>query len=131
MVCEGSAAIVLTSDAASGNQWYKDGSPIGGAIATTLNITTNPSNSGSYTVISTVSGCASAVSNAVSVTIDALPLVTPVVTPATTTICSGNTVTVNIAGSQAGINYELFDGGTSLSSPVAGTGERSILPAVR
>ncbi|QLH31295.1 MAG: hypothetical protein HWD62_01575 [Cyclobacteriaceae bacterium] len=122
VVCEGSSSIVLTSDAASGNQWYKDGSPIGGATATTLNITTNPSNSGSYTVISTVSGCASAVSNAVSVTIDALPLVTPVVTPATTTICSGNTVTVNIAGSQAGINYELFDGGTSLSSPVAGTG---------
>ncbi|QLH31298.1 MAG: hypothetical protein HWD62_01590 [Cyclobacteriaceae bacterium] len=80
VVCEGSSSIVLTSDAASGNQWYKDGSPIGGATATTLNITTVPGNSGSYTVISTVSGCASAVSNAVSVTIDALPLVTPVVT---------------------------------------------------
>jgi hypothetical protein len=97
-------------------------SPIGGATATTLNITTAPANSGSYTVISTVSGCASSVSNAVAVTINALPLTTPVVTPATTTICNGNTVTVNIAGSQAGINYELFNGGTSLSSPVAGTG---------
>jgi autotransporter-associated beta strand protein len=122
IVCEGSANIVLTSDAATGNQWYKDGSPIGGATATTLNITTNPANSGSYTVISTVSSCASAVSNAVAVTINALPLTTPVVAPATTTVCSGSTVTVNIAGSQAGINYELFDGVTSLSSPVAGTG---------
>jgi hypothetical protein len=121
-VCEGSAAIVLTSDAGSGNQWYKDGVLIGGATATTLNITTAPANSGSYTVISTVSGCASSVSNAVAVTINALPLTTPVVTPVTTTICNGNTVTVNIAGSQAGINYELFNGGTSLSSPVAGTG---------
>jgi hypothetical protein len=122
IVCEGSANIVLTSDAATGNQWYKDGSPIGGATATTLNITTAPANSGSYTVISTVSSCSSAVSNAVAVTINALPLTTPVVAPATTTICSGSTVTVNIAGSQAGINYELFDGVTSLSSPVAGTG---------
>jgi hypothetical protein len=57
-------------------------SPIGGATATTLNITTAPANSGSYTVISTVGGCASAVSNAVAVTINALPLTTPVVTPA-------------------------------------------------
>jgi autotransporter-associated beta strand protein len=122
VACEGSASIVLTSDAASGNQWYKDGVLIGGATATTYNITTTPGNSGSYTVISTVTGCASAVSNAVAVTINALPLTTPVVAPATTTICSGNTVTVNIAGSQAGINYELFDGVTSLSSPVAGTG---------
>ncbi len=122
VVCEGSANITLTSDAGAGNQWYKDGLPIGGATATTFNITTAPANSGSYTVISTVSGCASAVSNAVAVTINALPLTTPVVTPATTTICSGSTVTVNIAGSQAGINYELFDGGTSLSTAIAGTG---------
>jgi hypothetical protein len=51
-----------------------------------------------------------------------LPLVTPIVTPATTTVCNGSTVTVNVAGSQAGINYELFNGGTSLSSTTAGTG---------
>jgi hypothetical protein len=116
-VCEGTAAIVLTSSAGAGNQWYKDGAPIGGATATTLNITTLPGNSGSYTVISTVSGCASLVSVATSVTIDPLPLVTPIVTPATTTdLFNGSTVTVNVAGSQAGINYELFDGVTSLSS---------------
>jgi hypothetical protein len=40
VVCEGTAAIVLTSSAGAGNQWYKDGAPIGGATATTLNITT-------------------------------------------------------------------------------------------
>jgi hypothetical protein len=122
VVCEGTAAIVLTSSAGAGNQWYKDGAPIGGATLTTLNITTAPGNSGSYTVISTVSGCASLVSAATSVTINALPLVTPIVTPATPTVCNGSTVTVNVAGSQAGINYELFDGGTSLSSTTAGTG---------
>jgi hypothetical protein len=122
VVCEGTAAIVLTSSAGAGNQWYKDGALIGGATLTTLNITTAPGNSGSYTVISTVSGCASLVSAATSVTINALPLVTPIVTPATTTVCNGSTVTVNVAGSQAGINYELFNGGTSLSSTTAGTG---------
>jgi hypothetical protein len=42
VVCEGTAAIVLTSSAGAGNQWYKDGSPIGGATATTLNITNTP-----------------------------------------------------------------------------------------
>jgi hypothetical protein len=62
------------------------------------------------------------VSAATSVTINALPLVTPIVTPATPTVCNGSTVTVNVAGSQAGINYELFNGGTSLSSTTAGTG---------
>jgi hypothetical protein len=122
VVCEGTAAIVLTSSAGAGNQWYKDGAPIGGATLTTLNITTAPGNSGSYTVISTVSGCSSLVSAATSVTINPLPLTTPIVTPATTTVCNGSTVTVNVAGSQAGINYELFDGGTSLSSTTAGTG---------
>ncbi|MBK7652292.1 MAG: hypothetical protein IPJ20_18490 [Flammeovirgaceae bacterium] len=105
-----------------GNQWYKNGALIVGATLPTLNITTAPGNSGSYTVISTVSGCASLVSVATSVTINPLPLVTPVVTPATPTVCSGSTVTVNVAGSQAGINYELFNGGTSLSSVIAGTG---------
>jgi hypothetical protein len=52
VVCEGTAAIVLTSSAGAGNQWYKDGALIGGATLTTLNITTAPGNSGSYTVIS-------------------------------------------------------------------------------
>jgi hypothetical protein len=122
VVCEGTAAIVLTSSAGAGNQWYKDGALIGGATLTTLNITTTPGNSGSYTVISTVSGCSSLVSAATSVTINPLPLTTPIVTPATPTVCNGSTVTVNVAGSQAGINYELFDGGTSLSSTTAGTG---------
>ena len=104
-----------------GRGWYKNGSPIGGATATTLNIATTPANSGSYTVISTVS-CASLVSLATAVTINPLPLITPVVTPAAPTVCSGSTVTVNVAGSQAGINYELFNGATSLSSVIAGTG---------
>ncbi|MDZ7650100.1 MAG: hypothetical protein U5K54_24890 [Cytophagales bacterium] len=84
-ICEGTAAIVLTSSVGAGNQWYKDGASILGATATTLNIATAPGNSGSYTVISTVSGCSSLVSAATSVTINALPLITPIVTPATTT----------------------------------------------
>ncbi|MBN8575810.1 MAG: autotransporter-associated beta strand repeat-containing protein [Cytophagales bacterium] len=121
-VCAGSANVVLSSDAVSGNQWYKDGVAIGGATGTTLSIVTTPANSGSYTVISTVGGCASAVSNAVGVTINALPLASPVVSPATTTICSGSTVTASISPSQAGVNYRLIDGFSPVSSYVAGTG---------
>ncbi|MBX2916170.1 MAG: autotransporter-associated beta strand repeat-containing protein, partial [Cyclobacteriaceae bacterium] len=121
-VCEGSAAIVLTSDAASGNQWYRNGIALVGETATTLNITTSPANSGSYTVISTVSGCASAVSNTVAVTINALPFSTPGVSPVNATICSGSNVTVTITGTEPGINYRLFDGVTPVSTYVAGTG---------
>ncbi|MCW5912187.1 MAG: autotransporter-associated beta strand repeat-containing protein [Cyclobacteriaceae bacterium] len=121
-VCEGSSAIILTSDAATGNQWYKDGFLLGGETGTTINITTNPANSGNYTVISTVSGCPSAVSNTVAVTIHALPLSTPVVSPANTTICNGSTVTVTIVGTEPGINYRLLDGVTPVSVYVAGTG---------
>ncbi|MDZ7650097.1 MAG: hypothetical protein U5K54_24875 [Cytophagales bacterium] len=107
-VCEGTAGIVLTSSAGAGNQWYKNGSPIGGATLTTLNIATTPGNSGSYTVISTVSGCASLVSERPASRLMPYPLITPIVTPATTTVCNGSTVTVNVAGSQAGINDELI-----------------------
>jgi hypothetical protein len=122
VVCEGTAAIVLTSSAGAGNQWYKDGALIGGATLTTLNITTAPGNSGSYTVISTVSGCASGVSAAVGVTINQLPMTSVGVSPVSATVCSGSTVVVSLTGTETGINYQLYDGPSPLSAVVAGTG---------
>jgi PKD repeat protein len=47
--CSG-GSVTLTSNAASGNQWYKDGVAISGSAATALNVTA----SGSYTVNVTV-----------------------------------------------------------------------------
>ena len=62
----------LTSSAATGNQWYKDGVAIAGATQASY-ITTA---SGSYTVKVTANGCSSALSSAVVVVITAVTQVT-------------------------------------------------------
>lgn len=49
----------LTSDAATGNQWFLNGSAIGGATS----VTHKPTSAGSYTVTSTIEGCSSLPSN--------------------------------------------------------------------
>lgn len=67
--CAG-GSVTLTSNASSGNQWYKDGAIISGETNTTYTATT----SGSYTVIATV-GCASSPSSATSVTVNPRPTV--------------------------------------------------------
>ena len=50
---------ILTSSAPTGNQWYRDGILIAGAVATTYTITQD----GTYSVIVTLNGCSSDVSN--------------------------------------------------------------------
>src|ERR1019366_5238143 len=57
--CTG-GSVTLTSSSASGNQWYLNGNPIGGATNTTYAATA----SGNYTVVVTTSGCSSAPSSA-------------------------------------------------------------------
>jgi hypothetical protein len=122
VVCEGSAAIVLTSDAGSGNQWYKDGSPDRWSHSYDIKhyyFSREQRKLYRYQYRKRLCfvriECSSSYDQCVAINY-----------PGSCTgyynICNGNTVTVNIAGSQAGINYELFDGVTSLSSPVAGTG---------
>src|SRR5205085_11321196 len=61
--------VTLTSSSASGNQWYLNGNPIGGAVNQTYPATA----AGSYTVIVTASGCSSAASAATVVTINPNP----------------------------------------------------------
>jgi hypothetical protein len=58
-------SLLLTSSSASGNQWYLNGDPIGGATNQTYSATA----SGNYTVVVTASGCSSAPSTATSVTL--------------------------------------------------------------
>ncbi len=59
-------SVLLTSSAATGNQWYLNGAAIVGATAPTYAVAT-ASQSGSYTVQSSVGGCASALSAPVAV----------------------------------------------------------------
>ena len=54
----------LTSSSATGNQWYLNGNPIGGATAQLYNAAT----AGDYTVTVTTNGCSSAPSVATAVT---------------------------------------------------------------
>lgn len=121
-VCEAAATIRLTSSAASGNQWYFNGSPISGATSHLLDITRTPANSGNYTVMQTSAGCNSAQSAPKPVTIYANPWTSPTVSPATTNLCGSGIATVTITGSQSGVNYQLFNGSTALSSTVSGGG---------
>ncbi|MCF8273555.1 MAG: hypothetical protein K9I95_06960, partial [Flavobacteriaceae bacterium] len=81
--CAG-GSVTLTSDAASGNQWYKDGVLIGGATETTYSATA----SGTYTVIATANGCPSAESAGTTVTEQALPNAGA---DGTLTVCVGTT----------------------------------------
>lgn len=63
----GGENVLLSSNTPSGNQWYKDGTPIGGATAATLNVMT----AGTYTAKVFLGGCQSLVSNSIVTT--ALP----------------------------------------------------------
>ncbi len=57
---------ILTSNAASGNQWYYEGSPIPGATGQTYTVI---SNTGYYSCMVTVNGCSSALSSPVWVVV--------------------------------------------------------------
>ena len=56
------AGAVLTSNAATGNQWYYEGNPIAGATSQTYTVTHN---TGYYWCVVTTNGCSSPVSNKV------------------------------------------------------------------
>ncbi len=62
-ICSG-GTVLLTSSAASGNQWYKNGTVITGATAANFSATEG----GTYSVKATVNGCTSPASNAITVT---------------------------------------------------------------
>lgn len=111
--CTG-GSVTLSSDASSGNQWYKNGTTISGATAQTFNST----ESGTYTVKATLNSCESAVSNAISVTVNAIP-VTPAITAGTaTTFCNGGSLTLT---SNAANGNQWYKDGTVISNATATT----------
>ncbi|HET6765815.1 MAG TPA: T9SS type A sorting domain-containing protein [Chitinophagaceae bacterium] len=67
--CDGEN-VLLSSDALSGNQWYKDGTLIGGATAATLKVVA----AGTYTAKVSLSGCQSSMSNSIVATVIPLPV---------------------------------------------------------
>jgi hypothetical protein len=109
--CAG-GSVSLSSSSASGNQWFLNGNPIGGATNQVYNATA----SGSYTVVTTASGCASAASAATVVTVNPIPP-TPTITPGgPTTFCAGNSVGLtssSASGNQWFLNGNPIGGATS------------------
>ncbi|KAA9325363.1 T9SS type A sorting domain-containing protein [Hymenobacter busanensis] len=68
-VTQPNGSVLLTSSAASGNQFYLNGTPVAGATGQTY-LVASPLQNGPYTVATTsTSGCPSAASNAVNVTV--------------------------------------------------------------
>src|SRR5205807_6564180 len=85
----------------SGNQWFLDGNPIGGAI----NNTFVASASGNYTVTVTSLGCTSAASAPTTVIVSPLPA-TPTITPGgPTTFCTGDSVTLTSSSATGNLWY--------------------------
>jgi hypothetical protein len=108
--CTG-GSVTLTSSASSGNQWFLNGSSIGGATNQTLVATT----SGNYTVEATANGCTSSTSSATAVTVNLIPNST-ISTPITTVICNGGSVTLTSllsTGNQWFLNGSAITGANS------------------
>jgi len=112
--CTG-GSVLLTSSAATGNQWSLDGTPIVGATNQTYSATT----AGNYTVIATSGGCTSAASLATTVTINPIPA-TPTISGGPTTFCTGGSVL--LTSSSATGNQWSLDG-----TPIGGATNQTYL----
>ena len=96
--CAG-GSVGLTSSSASGNQWYLNGNPIGGATNQVYSATA----SGSYTVTTTASGCSSAASAATVVTVNPNP--NAAITAAAQTCAGSTSNAAGVASAGVGATY--------------------------
>ncbi|HYW71219.1 MAG TPA: right-handed parallel beta-helix repeat-containing protein, partial [Pyrinomonadaceae bacterium] len=123
--CQG-GSVDLSSSSASGNQWYLNGNPIGGAINQVYSATA----SGNYTVIVTDgNSCASPASIAKTVTVNPLPP-TPTITPGgATTFCQGGSVDLSsssASGNQWYLNGNPIGGATNQVYSATATGNYTV-----
>ncbi|HMX28055.1 MAG TPA: S8 family serine peptidase, partial [Blastocatellia bacterium] len=123
--CTG-GSVTLTSSSATGNQWFLNGNPIGGATNQTYTATA----SGSYTVVVTTSGCASAPSLPTVVTVNPTPP-TPTITPGgPTTFCAGGSVTLtssSATGNQWFLNGNPIGGATNQTYTATASGNYTVV----
>jgi len=108
--------VTLTSDSASGNQWFLNGNAIAGATNQQYAATA----SGDYTVTVTAAGCASAASNATTVTVIPLPATPTISAGGPTSFCAGGSVT--LTSSSATGNQWYLDG-----NPIGGETNQQLI----
>src|SRR6185436_3789788 len=123
--CAG-GSVLLTSSSASGNQWYLNGNPIGGATNQTYNATA----SGSYTVVTTASGCSSAASAATVVTVNPVPQTPTITQGGPTTFCAGGNVTLtssSATGNQWYLNGNPIGGETNQTYSATTSGSYTVV----
>jgi hypothetical protein len=123
--CAG-GSVTLTSSSATGNQWFLNGNPIGGATNQAFIATA----SGDYTVVVTATGCSSAPSAPTTVVVNPLPA-TPTITPGgPTTFCAGGSVTLtssSATGNQWFLNGNPIGGATAQFITVNGSGNYTVV----
>jgi hypothetical protein len=121
--CAG-GSVTLTSSSATGNQWFLNGNPIGGAANQTYIATA----SGDYTV--QVNGCASATSAITTVTVNPTPP-TPTITPGgPTSFCPGGSVTLtssSATGNQWSLNGNPIGGATNQTYVATASGSYTVV----
>jgi gliding motility-associated-like protein len=121
-ICNGSS-VTLTATAGPAYQWYKDGSPIGGATNQTYIATT----AGSYLVIVDPLVCA-ATSNSIVVSVNPVPTVDAVTSQ---NLCNGaNTTAISFSGSVPGTVYNWTNNTTSVGLAANGSGPIASFAAV-
>jgi len=123
--CSG-GSVVLTSDAANGNKWYVNGSPINGAINTGYTAST----AGSYSVqVTDGNSCSSAASIPVAVTVNALPSTPTINAGSSTTFCAGGSVVLTSNASSENnwyLNGSPINGATNAGYTASTAGSYSV-----
>ncbi|MCD6011756.1 MAG: C-terminal target protein [Flavipsychrobacter sp.] len=127
--CSGGSGVAIGlagSQTGTSYQLYRGGLPVVGAVVTgTGSAIVFPMQTiaGTYTVVATVAGpsaCMNTMTGSVTVSVNPLPTVYTVTGGS---YCSGGTGgSINVAGSDVGVNYQLYLGLTAVGSPMAGTG---------
>src|SRR6185503_16267205 len=109
--CAG-GSVTLNSSGSTGNQWYLNGNPIGGATNQAYIATA----SGDYTVTDMVNGCTSTSSSAAAVIVNPIPAA-PTITPGGSPIlCPAGDVTLtssSASGNQWFLNGNPIGGATN------------------
>ena len=126
--CAGTAGVTVgMANSVSGinYQLYNGASATGSPVAGTGAAISFGSQtvSGTYSVLATnaTTSCTNGMTGTVGVTINSAPAAFAVTGGGS--YCAGGTgVTIGLAGSVTGFNYQLYNGATSVGSPVAGTG---------